>query len=73
MVNIRDSTNVTLRDFTINGGAFGVFCGYSFCKFDGNTIQGASQASCFLEDGPATLRGIPAAWILIVSRSSPRR
>jgi hypothetical protein len=29
VVNIQDSTNVTLRGFTINGGAFGVFCGYT--------------------------------------------
>jgi len=54
VVNIQDSTNVTLRGFTINGGAFGVFCGYSFCRFDGNTVQGASQAGVQVVQSRAT-------------------
>ena len=54
VVNIQGSTNVTLRGFTINGGAFGVFCGYSFCRFDGNTVQGASQAGVQVVQSRAT-------------------
>ena len=40
-VEIDDSHNVTLRGFTINGGASGVGCGTSSCYLTGNTIQSA--------------------------------
>jgi len=42
VVDIEDSTDITLRGFTINGGSIGVQCGnVSVCRFDQNTIQGA--------------------------------
>jgi len=45
VVDIEDSTDVTLQGFTINGGFIGVFCSdFSICRFKGNTIQGALQA-----------------------------
>jgi len=45
VVDIEDSTDVSLEGFTINGGAIGVYCGnFSVCRFNGNTIQGASDA-----------------------------
>jgi hypothetical protein len=45
VVDIEDSTDVTLQRLRMNGGSVGVFCGnFSVCRFDGNTIQGASQA-----------------------------
>jgi Periplasmic copper-binding protein (NosD) len=45
VVDIEDSTHVTLQGFTINGGLIGVFCAdFSICRFKGNTIQGALQS-----------------------------
>jgi hypothetical protein len=42
VVDIEDSHSVTMRGFTINGGAGGVQCGTaSVCYLTGNTIQGA--------------------------------
>ena len=44
-VNIDDSTDITLQGFTVTGGVIGVLCGnFSVCRFEGNTIQGASVA-----------------------------
>jgi hypothetical protein len=44
VVHIDDSTGVELRGFTIDGGVIGVMCeNFSVCRFDGNTIQGASS------------------------------
>jgi len=43
VVDIDDSTDIVLNGFTINGGVFGVACwDFSVCRFNGNTIQGAS-------------------------------
>lgn len=43
VIDIEDSTDITLQGFTLNGGNFGVFCfNFSICRFDGNTIQGSS-------------------------------
>ena len=45
VVNIDDSTDVTLQGFTVTGGVIGVLCGnFSVCRFAGDTIQGASVA-----------------------------
>ena len=45
VVDIEDSTDVTLQGFTINGGDIGVFCGdFSLCRFKNNTIQNATPA-----------------------------
>lgn len=45
VVDIDDSTDIKLNGFTINGGVLGVSCGnFSVCRFNGNTIQGASVA-----------------------------
>jgi len=45
VLNIEQSSNVTVEGFTINGGAIGVMCSlFSVCRFEGNTIQGASIA-----------------------------
>ncbi len=42
VVNIEDSTDVTLRGLIVNGGAVGVLCGdFSVCRFEQDTIQGA--------------------------------
>jgi hypothetical protein len=55
VVDIEDSTDITLRGFTINGGVVGVFCGnFSVCRFDGNTVQGASQAGVQVVQSRAT-------------------
>jgi hypothetical protein len=44
VVDIEDSTDIALQGFTINGGAGGVQCfNFSICRFDGNTVQGASS------------------------------
>ena len=44
VVDIEDSTDIVLNGFTINGGVFGVACwNFSVCRFNGNTIQGASS------------------------------
>jgi hypothetical protein len=44
VVDIQNSTDIMLRGLTIEGGMFGVFCGdASVCRFDSNTIEGASQ------------------------------
>jgi hypothetical protein len=43
VVDIEDSTDVTLQGLTINGGDIGVFCGdLSVCRFKNNTIQNAT-------------------------------
>jgi len=43
VLDIEDSPRVTLRGFTITGGAIGVFCGnFSVCRFEENTVRGAS-------------------------------
>ena len=45
VVDIKDSTDVTLQGFTINGGDVGVFCGdLSVCRFKNNTIQNATDS-----------------------------
>jgi hypothetical protein len=45
VVDIEDSTEVTLQGFTINGGDIGVFCGdLSVCRFKNNTIQNATAS-----------------------------
>src|SRR6516165_5974873 len=45
VVDIEDSTDVTLQGLTINGGDVGVFCGdLSVCRFKNNTIQNATAA-----------------------------
>jgi hypothetical protein len=45
VVDIEDSTDVTLQGLTINGGDIGVFCGdFSVCRFKNNTIQNAVGA-----------------------------
>jgi hypothetical protein len=55
VVDIEDSTDVSLRDLTVNGGYIGVFCGnFSICRFDGDTIQGASQAGVQVVQSRAT-------------------
>ena len=42
VVDIEDSTDVTLQGLTINGGDIGVLCGdFSVCRFKNNTIQDA--------------------------------
>jgi hypothetical protein len=44
VVDIEDSTDVTLQGFTISGGDVGVFCGdFSVCRFKNNTIQNATD------------------------------
>lgn len=55
VVDIEDSTDVTLQGLTMNSGYIGVFCGnFSVCRFDGNTIQGASQAGVQVVQSRAT-------------------
>src|SRR6516225_12387492 len=45
VVDIEDSTDVTLQGLTINGGDVGVFCGdLSVCRFKNNTIQNATAS-----------------------------
>jgi hypothetical protein len=45
VVDIEDSTDVTLQGFTINGGDVGVFCGdLSVCRFKNNTIQNTTAS-----------------------------
>jgi len=42
VVDIEDSTRISLRGFTINGGDIGVLCSdFSLCRFKGNTIHNA--------------------------------
>lgn len=42
VVDIEDSTRISLQGFTINGGDIGVLCSdFSLCRFKGNTIQNA--------------------------------
>jgi parallel beta helix pectate lyase-like protein len=42
VINIEDSTDVTLRGLIVNGGAVGVLCGdFSVCRFEQDVIQGA--------------------------------
>jgi hypothetical protein len=42
VVDIEDSTDVTLHGFTISGGDINVLCGdFSVCRFKSNTVQGA--------------------------------
>lgn len=42
VVDIEDSTDVTLHGFTISGGDINVLCAdFSVCRFQNNTIQGA--------------------------------
>jgi len=54
-MDIEDSTDITLQGFTINGGVVGVLCGnFSVCRFDGNTVQGASQAGVQVVQSRAT-------------------
>lgn len=55
VVDIDDSTDIVLNGFTINGGVLGVSCeNFSVCRFDGNTIQGASVAGIQLVQSRAT-------------------
>jgi hypothetical protein len=55
VVDIADSTDIKLNGFTINGGVLGVSCeNFSVCRFDGNTIQGASVAGIQLVQSRAT-------------------
>jgi hypothetical protein len=55
VVNIDDSTDVVLNGFTINGGVLGVSCGnFSVCRFNRNTIQGASVAGIQLYQSRGT-------------------
>jgi hypothetical protein len=45
VVDIGDSTDVTLQGFTINGGDVGVFCeDFSVCRLNNNTIQNATAS-----------------------------
>src|SRR5215813_4125642 len=45
VVDIEDSTDVTLQGCTINGCFIAVFCSdFSICRFKRNTIQGALQS-----------------------------
>jgi hypothetical protein len=45
VVDIEDSTDVTLQGLTINGGDVGVLCGdFSVCRFKNNTIQNATDS-----------------------------
>ncbi len=46
VVDIEDSTDVTLNGFVISGGDVNVLCAdFSVCRFQGNTIQGAVTGS----------------------------
>jgi hypothetical protein len=52
VVDIEDSHSVTVRGFTINGGAGGVQCGNaSVCYLTGNTIQDAVGAGVGISGG----------------------
>jgi hypothetical protein len=56
VVDIEDSTDVALEGFAINGGTIGIFCSrFSVCRFDGNTVQGASVAGIQFVQSRGTL------------------
>jgi len=45
VLDIEQSSDVTIEGFTINGGAIGIFCSrFSTCTINGNTVQGAASA-----------------------------
>jgi hypothetical protein len=48
VVDIEDSTDITLRGFTINGGSNAITCGdFSVCRLTGATVQGAVGVGLF--------------------------
>src|SRR5262249_609098 len=55
VLDIEDSTHVTLRGFSITGGTIGVFCGnFSICRLEGNTVSGASGVGVQVVQSRAT-------------------
>src|SRR5262249_21332580 len=45
VLDIEQSSDVTIEGFKINGGAIGIFCSrFSTCTLNGNTVQGAASA-----------------------------
>jgi Right handed beta helix region len=45
VIDIADSRDVSVINFTINGGAYGINCGdRSLCRLNGNTVQGANTS-----------------------------
>ena len=45
VLDIADSRDVTVNNFTINGGAYGINClDRSLCRLNGNSIQGANTS-----------------------------
>ena len=45
VIDIADSRDVSVNNFTINGGAYGISCGdRSLCRLNGNTVQGANTS-----------------------------
>jgi hypothetical protein len=58
VVDIGDSRRVSIRGFTINGGANGVVCsGASLCRFNGNTVQGSVNYGVVVNSAQATFNG----------------
>jgi len=55
VVDVEDSTDIEIQGFTIKGGVIGVMCSnFSVCRFDGNTVQGASVAGIQLGQSRAS-------------------